>query len=50
MPRLNKKYVEDFETLARNFEKLKMSPNSENLHKVMQDLQQVQNDLRNFKF
>lgn len=49
MPNINKKYVEDFETLARNFEKLKMSPNSDTLHKVMQDLQQVQNDLRNIQ-
>ena len=47
MPQINKKYVEDFEHLVRNFEKLKLRPNSDSLHLVMQDLQQVQNDLRN---
>lgn len=50
MAKLNKKYIENFEKLARDFEKLKMQPNSQVLNTVMQDVQQLQNDLRNVQF
>lgn len=49
MEKLNKKYIEDFEQLVRDFEKLKVRPSSDTLHLVMQDLQQIQSDLRNIK-
>jgi len=49
MPEINKKYIEDFETLVRDFEKLKTSPNPEYLSKVMEDLQQVHTDLSNIQ-
>ena len=49
MPNINKKYVEDFDKLVRDFEKLKMSPSSDSLHRVMEGIQLVQNDLRNIQ-
>lgn len=47
MEKIKKKYQEDFERLTRDWERLKINPNSENLNLVMQDLMQIQNDLRN---
>ncbi|NGX38437.1 MAG: hypothetical protein K1000chlam2_01611 [Chlamydiae bacterium] len=50
MPEINKKYIEDFETLVRDFERLKQKPNADALNMVMQDLEQMQRDMQNIKF
>lgn len=50
MAQLSKKYVEDFEKLVRDWKKLQMNPTHDYLNLVMQDLQQIQADLRNIKF
>ena len=50
MPKINKKYIEDFETLVRDFERLKQKPNPNAIKMVIQDLEQVHRDMQNFKF
>lgn len=49
MPKIDKKYAQDFEKVKRDWERLMASPNSETLNMLMKDIQQFQNDLRNIK-
>jgi hypothetical protein len=50
MPKIDKKYMQDFEKLKKDWERLTAMPNSEHLNLLMKDLQQFQNDLRNIRF
>lgn len=47
---IDKKYMQDFEKLQKNWARLIQQPNSEHLNTVMKDLQQFQSDLRNIRF
>ena len=49
MKQINKKYIEDFERLTLDWQKLAMKPSQEYLYAVMQDLEQMQRDLKNIK-
>ena len=49
MPEINKKYIEDFEALVRDFERLKQRPSESALKMVIQDLEQMQRDMQNIK-
>ncbi|NGX47380.1 MAG: hypothetical protein K1000chlam3_00753 [Chlamydiae bacterium] len=50
MARMNKKYLEDFDKLCRDWEKLKMKPNRQALDLIMQDLEEMEYDLKNMEF
>lgn len=49
MPQINKKYMQDFDKLKRDWERLvaNPNPNSNHLNTFMKDLQQFQTDLQN---
>lgn len=50
MAALNKKYIEDFDKLVRDFEKLKMNPNTNSWKMVLEDLKMIQTELSKLKF
>ena len=46
---MHKKYLEDFDKLSRDWEKLKLQPSREGLDMILADLEEMEYDLKNME-